>query len=1002
MAKLLLLDGNSLAYRAFYAIPDHMSNRAGEITNAVFGFSSMLVTLIREQRPDGLAVCFDRPEPTFRHERQPDYKAQRDGMPEDLLRQMSMVRQLLDALNIPAVDLAGFEADDLLATLAVAAEANGDEAVVVSGDRDTFQLPHDPHIQVLYTLRGVSEYLLLTEAGVEERVGVPPSKYTQYAAMRGDKSDNLPGVPGVGEKTAAKLLADHGDLDAIFAHLDELTPKLRQNLADNEALARENLVLMELRTDAPIDPTQVDIKTLRWQQCDVAALEELFAELEFADMHKRLVSAAIGTPLAGLVGEADLAGGTVIGGAVTGDTAGTAAGAGAGTAGAAGSVSAAGAGAAGSAPVAQEAMAQEVSVIAPTTATDAAKQLANVSHAKGASVSVAFSSHGPGPDSPKPANSEPAGAGPDPTGLAELAVLLDPAEGTVLYLGTDLLGTGQPDTGQADTSETGQINKTLATALKRLFETNKALVNAHNAKQLMAALQSLDIKFTGLRTDTQLGAYLVNPAAAKDGLGDLLLRYSGFTLPPLSETKQGKLDIAGAPDVGDGADDDAEAKATAATKAASERLAAQALAVHHLAAEFEQSLAELGMTKLYEEIERPLVAVLQKMEASGVGVDKDELTAFGQELGQQAAKLTESIHQAGGREFKINSPKELGSVLFKDLGLTAGKKTAKGALSTDAATLAAIRHEHEIVDMILQYREITKLQSTCEKTLLSEVAPDGRIHANFQQTVSRTGRLSSENPNLHAIPVRGEHGLRVRRAFVPRPGFELLVADYDQIELRVVAHLSQDPGLIAMFASGEDVHRSTAAAVFDVKPEKVTTDMRNKAKMVSYGLIYGMEAFGLGQRLGIETGEASKILDAYFAAFGGVKSYMAEVVEQTRERGYTETQFGRRRPLPELRSRNHQVRRAAERQAMNAPVQGLAADIFKIALIQLDTALAADHSTTSSLILQVHDEVILEVAPSASESVSELTTTTMIGAVELSVPLVVAVGIGATWADAKA
>ncbi len=935
MAKLLLLDGNSLTYRAFYAVPDHMANSAGEVTNAVFGFSSMLASLIRDQRPDGIAVCFDRPEPTFRHERQPAYKAQRDRAPEDLIRQLQVVRRLLEAMKVPAVDLAGFEADDLLATLATAAQTNGDDAVVVSGDRDTFQLPQDPHIQVLYTLRGVSEYVLLDEKGVAEKVGVSPGLYTQYAAMRGDKSDNLPGVPGVGEKTAAKLLTDYGDLDGIFANLDDLTPKLRENLAENEALARENLSLMTLRTDVPIDKAQVNIKDLRWQQSDVAALVKIFAELEFSDMHKRLVDAAVGTALEGLIGDA-------------------------------------GAGAGSGAADLSAVIAPELKIIAPKTAADALKHLTGITD-----TAVGYRL--------KPADavladavlaSAAAGGGPE---LADLALVLDlkpggskssaaPKKITVLCLSADLLAAKQVKSG-----------------LKKLFERRKPLVAVHHAKKLMAALKSMGISLNALGIDTQVAAYLVDPATSKKELDELLLRFCRMALPELAEPAQGVLNIP---------DDPATAQAN------TEQLGAQALAVSQLAPVLSGSLEELEMTSLYTEIERPLIAVLQKMETRGVGVDSAELTAFGKELGKEATKLAMKITKAAGREFNINSPKELGKVLFGDLGLTAGKRTQSGGYSTNAATLEAIRSEHEIVDLVLRYRETTKLQSTCEKTLLGEIAPDGRIHAVFHQTVSRTGRLSSEHPNLHAIPVRAEHGKRVRRAFVPSDGFELLVADYDQIELRVVAHLSEDPGLVAMFASGEDVHRATAAAVFGVGPDKVTSDMRNKAKMVSYGLIYGMEAFGLGQRLGIETGEAAKILDAYFDAFSGVRDFMTRVVEESRERGYTETVFGRRRPIPELNARNHQVRRAAERQAMNAPVQGLAADIFKIALVHLDAALEAK-KTESSLILQVHDEVILEVTPAERDDIRELTAATMRDAVALSVPLEVDIGIGATWADAK-
>ncbi len=916
MAKLLLLDGNSLIYRAFFAVPDDMSNKAGEVTNAIFGFSSMLVTLIRDQKPDGLAVCFDRPEPTFRHERQPAYKAQRDGMPDDLVRQMGVVKRLLKAMSISVVELPGYEADDLLATLATEAHANGDDVVVVSGDRDTFQLPKDPHIQVLYTLRGVSQYVLLDEAGIKERVGVHPTMYTQYAAMRGDKSDNLPGVPGVGEKTAAKLLTEHGDLDGIFSHLDAFTPKLRQNLSESEEVVRENLILMALQTDAPIEKSQVDIKNLHWQQCDFPAVKKLFAELEFSDMYQRLAEAAQDTPLQELIGSTEIAEAT--------------------------------------ATTPNKGLNQELDLVIPNTGTDAIKQLKNAEAARGMGIALDYRLSGSGE-------------------LNELAIVHNP--GLALVLRDELL-----------------TKKTVTDQLKKILEDAKPRINVHHAKPLMAALAKLDIKLNAVLIDTHVAAYLIDPATSKQDLGELLQNFCDFSIPKPSKAIQGSLDVHGEAD-GSSKTEDAERDAVFRP------LAERATAVYYLSVELARILNDLDMTSLYEDIERPLIAVLQKMEADGVGVDRAELTALGEEFGKEAVKLTAAIAVAAGREFNVNSPKELGVVLFSELGLTAGKRTASGGYSTNAATLEGIRTEHAIVDLVLQYREITKLQSTCEKTLLSEVEKDDRIRAVFHQTGSRTGRLSSEEPNLHAIPVRGEHGLRVRRAFVPSDGYELLVADYDQIELRVVAHLSQDPGLIAMFDSGEDVHRATAAAVFDVKADKVTADMRSRAKMVSYGLIYGMGAFGLGQRLGIETREASKILNAYFDAFNGVQKFMTEVVEESRERGYTKTMFGRRRPFTELRSQNQHAKRAAERQAMNAPVQGLAADIFKKALLHLDTALSG---TNSTLVLQVHDEVVLEVAPDEKKQMATLTADTMKQAVKLSVPLEVNVGIGASWADAKA
>lgn len=910
MSKLLLLDGNSLTYRAFFAVPEDMATRSGQPTGAVFGFTSMLINLVRDHRPDAIAVCFDRREPTFRHTAAPEYKAHRDETPPTLIDQLGLVRQVLESLSIPAIDCAGFEADDLLATLASEAEQRGDDVLIVSGDRDVYQLVHDPKIQVLYNRRGVTDYALYDEAGIAERTGVTPDLYVQYAALRGDPSDNLPGVPGVGEKTAAKLLNKYGSVEALLAAAAEQTPKLAENLAANGEVVRRNVDLMTLRTDAPTDVTPAD---LQWSGFDADLVTRTFEFLEFGTLHARLRDALAGTSLDGLLVPSA------------------------------------------SAPeTAQLADVQLLPVDAEGGArgADAAGLLSELSR-RDEPVVLGFTVEADG-------------------ALGVLAVADDPSQGTVLALSPDDLAVPE-----------------IAAACARLLGADGPGVHVHQAKELMRALARLPgdgaagAALGGLAVDTSIAAYLIHPSEGRDELSALLARHCSAELA--GGGTEGQLGF-------DELDADGPTEGIVAAR--------DALAVAMLAPMLEQQLESLGMSDLYRDVERPLISVLARMETAGIGVDRGELESLRDHLTGEVTALEAEVRRLAGRDdLNVNSPKQLAEVLFEDLGLTPQRKTKTG-YSTSAAALESLRGEHPIVDRLLAFREVEKLRSTYGVSLLECVEPDGRIHATFNQTVARTGRLSSEDPNLHNIPVRTEQGRLFRRAFVPAGGFELLIADYNQIELRVIAHLSGDPGLVGAFEAGHDIHSATAASLFGISPAEVDPQQRSVAKMVSYGLAYGMEAYGLGQRLGVPTAEAAEVLDAYFEAFPKVRSFMDGVVEQSRERGYTETAFGRRRPLPELTSRNFRVRQAAERQAMNAPIQGLAADIFKVALIRLDEALQA-RSAASRLVLQVHDEVILEVPPDEAAEVTDLTVDVMRNAADLAVPLEVHVAAGATWADAK-
>ncbi|HVE46464.1 MAG TPA: DNA polymerase I [Acidimicrobiales bacterium] len=895
MAKILLLDGNSLAYRAFFALPTDMATASGQVTNAVFGFTSMLVNLLKDHKPDGIAVAFDRPEPTFRHAIVDDYKAGRSEAPDILRQQLGLVRQVVEVLKIPLLEVPGYEADDIVATLATQARDRGDDVIIVTGDRDEYQLVEDPHIRVLYNRRGVSDYVLYDEAGIKARTGVDPVDYPQYAALRGDPSDNLPGVPGVGEKTAAKLINDYGNLDGVFANLVKLSPKLRENLAAHEAQVRKNAQATPLVRDMPIECDVAELKMGGW---DIDEVRALFNFLEFRTLWDRLLEAT-GT--------------------------GTEAGAGTGSDGGG-------------------AKSFEVEVRRLESGDEAVAVIDALAGA-GTAVSAAVAWTGPEVAS-------------DLAGLA----LTDGGE-VAWWIGSLL------------------DDAAVVSALNRLFAAGGPSLQAHRAKELIRGLDRHGVEVATLDLDTALAAYLVDPAESAYLLEDLCARYAQLELRAPDAPPPGQLDLDGsAPDI---------AVDTARRAAAVARLAPPLCA----------ALDARGLRPLYDDIERPLVPVLARMEKVGVRVDEAYLRDLVAGLTEEVHQLDREVQELAGHPFLVNSTKQLRAVLFDELGLQPQKKTKTG-FSTDASSLEKLKGQHPIVDKLLRYREVEKLRSTYGLSLLAEISADGRIHATFQQTVARTGRLSSDRPNLHNIPIRTEEGRRFRRAFIPEESWQLLIADYNQIELRVIAHLAEDPGLVEAFAAGTDIHTVTAARVFGVDTDDVTRAQRSKAKMVSYGLAYGMESFGLAQRLSIPVEEASQILDAYFAAFPSVRAYMERTVAEARQRGYTETLFGRRRMIPELSSSNFRIRQAGERQAMNAGIQGLAADIFKVALVRLDRALLAE-GLRSRLVLQVHDEVILEAPPDEHEVAAGITLEAMRSACELRVPLEVNLSWGDTWADAK-
>ena len=900
----MALDGNSLAYRAFFALPDDMTNASGQVTNAVYGFTSMLMNLVKEHRPDGVVVVFDRPEPTFRHQAVPEYKAQREKAPDTLFQQLGIIRELLDALGVRWLEMPGFEGDDLIATMATKAESEGHDLIIVTGDRDSYQLVSDPHVKVLYNKRGVSDYALCDEAGILERTGVTPAQYADYAALRGDPSDNLEGVPGVGEKTAAKLISAYGNLSGVLAAADEQTPKLKANLKEHGERVLRNADVMVLRRDVPVE---VDFASLA-PTPNMDATKRLFDFLEFKTMQKRV------TDLASALGWS--------------------------TEGAPTSTQRRGGGKDASAPDAQVGHGT-LSLDVITKAADARTLLEGLS-------TLTMAAHFDGEPGRSP--------------LIGIAVVVDESNSKVAYLPLAVI-------------------VDVATTLQR-----GTPVVVHDAKPLMRVLLGHGIDIASLALDTAIAAYLVNPSKSGYSLEDVAEDVLGEDVASLGAAPSGQLSLGL-----DISHDDAESQRVCAERA---------LVTARLAPVVRAQLEEIGNTSLYETIENPLVRVLARMEFVGVGVDSKVLAAIRDRLTDEAKALTTQLHAVAGHEFNLNSPTQLREILYTEQGLTPGKKTKTG-YSTDAATLEKLRDQWpEFIEPLMRYREVEKLRSTYGEGLIAEVADDGRIHATFNQTVARTGRLSSDHPNLHNIPVRTDEGRVFRTAFVAPKGWSLLVADYNQIELRCIAHLSGDDGLISAFAAGEDIHSATAARVFGVKPDKVTVDQRSKAKMVSYGLAYGMEAYGLSQRLGIGVDEAAEILNAYFAAFPDVKSYMDDAVAKARKLGYTETLFGRRRPIPELLSDNFRVRQAGERQAMNAAIQGLAADIFKLALVRIDSALGSG-GFASRVVLQVHDEVIVEVPDKEKDEVVPQVLDAMKDAADVDVPGEVNAAWGSTWASAK-
>lgn len=877
-----MIDGHSIAFRAYYALPADMQTSSGQLTNAVYGFVSMLTKAMAEYAPDKVVVVFDAPGETFRDRIFEEYKAQRPETPEPFRQQEPLIREVVDALGIPQLEVPGYEADDVIATLARQAAEKGHEVLVVTGDRDAMQLVRDPSVKVVYNRKGVSDVVTFDEKRVQERYGINPSQYVQYAAMRGDPSDNIPGVSGVGEKRASELLRRYGSIEGIYEHLGELSPKLREAFEAARDHLDRNVELIKAVDDVPL-PKGVD--DLPAPNPDPAAIERVFGALEFKSLLPRVTEAF-----------------------------------GMGSRGASADV---------------ESRFEEVdeTALGDFLASDTR-------------VALAVSEL------------------PDTKESGQRRVALALAVG-------DRCGIVAVDRGPSPTSQGSERGSPRGSPVERFLRDPTRIKDAHDFQDLLRTLGYPDLDGVGL--DTAVAAYLLRPGVvSQPELAAVAAEYAGLELGE----PQKKLGLGRDP----------------------AELAKRARATAALVGPLTEALEKEGMWELYDCLERPLIPLLASMEKHGVRIDVDWLEQLRKSFASDAARLESDIHRIAGEEFNVRSTQQLGKILFEKLGLQPPKATKTG-YATDAATLESLRDEHPIVEKVLAFREQEKLRSMVE-SLAKLIGPDGRVHPRYNQTATATGRISTDNPNVQNVPVRTPLGRQMRRLFCAEDGWTLVTADYSQIELRVLAHLSGDEGLVRALVEGRDVHAETAARVFGTDPGKVTEEMRRAAKMVNYGLSYGLEAYGLAQRLGIETEEAHSIISRYFESFPGVKRYMEEVVESARRLGYTKTLLGRRRYIPEVRDKKYQIRRMGERMAMNAPVQGTAADILKSAMVRLEAALR-DRKMRSRQVLQVHDEIVVESPEEECDEAASLLAEAMKSAVRLDVPLEIELGIGKNWDEAK-
>lgn len=856
--RLLLIDGHSMAYRAFFALPaDNFTTAQGQHTNAIYGFATMLLSLLSSEKPTHVAVAFDVSRKTFRSEIFPEYKANRAKTPDEFRSQMSYLHDLVTAFGITSFEVDGFEADDIIATIAKQAEREGAEVLICTGDRDSFQLVNEK-TTVLYPKRGVSEMARMTPDAVQEKYGMSPEQYPDFAALRGDPSDNLPSVPGVGEKTAAKWVVEYGSLHELIANLDKLGGKVGQSLRDSINDVIRNRELTQLVANVPLD---LSIDSLAWSGVDENNTNPLFEKLEFKTLKDRM------TPI------------LLKGGAK-------------------------------SAEPAFELFAAEIAegVLTPE---EASQKI--TAHTGDIALSYQMVDEK----------------------LHRYAVALNHDD--VFLVHSAVMGDWATNT-----------------AISKIAHDGKTLARTNG--------------LTGITFDTSLAAYLVNPGVRAQVLKDVQERWGDGTSINQSTPEQ--------------------------------ELLTSARAIFTLRDSLTRELKERNLWDLYITMELPVADLLARMESIGIAVNKKELETLAAFFEGEVARETKSAHDSVGHEFNVASPKQLQVVLFDELKLPKTKKIKTG-YTTDAESLDWLHQKsgHPVLTSLLRIRETKKLGTTVEG-LIAEIAKDGRIHTHFQQTVAATGRLSSTGPNLQNIPVRTEEGRKIRNCFTVGKGYvALLTADYSQIEMRIMAHLSNDEKLLAAFASGEDLHATVAGLVFGVKPSEVDPEMRRQMKAMSYGLAYGLSSYGLSAQLDITPPAAQQLMDTYFERFGGIRDYLKTVVEDARKVGYTETIMGRRRYLPDLMHDNRQRREVAERMALNAPIQGSAADIIKVAMLNVQRGIDSE-KLKSRLLLQIHDELILEVVAGEEEKITDLVKREMGSAYPLKAPLDVNAGLGLTWHEA--
>jgi DNA polymerase-1 len=893
-SRLLLIDGNNLVHRAYHALPPLTVRKTGEVVNAVYGFASMLIKVLNDQKPTHYAVAFDKKGPTFRHAMYDAYKAQRPKMAEDLSPQISRVRDLVEQFNIPIFEAEGYEADDVLGTLAKQAGEQGVETMILTGDADTMQLV-EPGVGVLYprARQGFSDTSLFDATAVMDKYGVGPEHIADLKAMVGDPSDNIPGVHGIGQKTAVKLIDRFGGIDEIYEHLEEVEPpRVRELLREGETLARQSKELATIVLDVPV---RLDLDRARATTYDRDKVAAMFREFEFFTLLDRLPEIA-GEPNSVSLGS------------------------------------------------------------------DVKKKYSVVT-SLGELQKIALIMQGPFAfdilcDGQNPMIATPVG------------LSLSPASGEAYYI--PLNHNGLDAAAQLSSAEVIKI-------LGPVFCAANIEKTTHGAGFVLTVLEEAGFEINGLNFDTALAAHLLGEASLE--LKSLVFGKLGLELPSLP--------------LGTGAK-----KITAASLgiAAAADYACNAVdCTGRLGAILGQELRAQKLWPLFEEVELPLVGVLVSMQRAGIMLDTISLADMSGRLGERLKAIEAEIFKLIGHEFNINSPRQLGPVLFEELGLKTDKK--KGGYSTEASVLESLRQAHPVVDYVLEYRQLSKLKSTYLDSLPLLINPrTGRVHTSFNQTRTSTGRLSSSDPNLQNIPVRGELGREIRCAFVARPGSVLLSGDYSQIDLRALAHLSQDPLLISTFERGEDVHAATAMQLFGLPAEKITADMRRFAKTVNFGVIYGMSGYGLEQATEFSRQEAERFIEEYFLRYPGVRDYLDRTKQEVRRNGFVQTVLGRRRYIPEINSPNRIIREAGERMAINMPVQGTSADIIKIAMLRLEEEIAG-RELKSRMLLQVHDELIFEVPEAEIAAMRVIVPQIMAGALQLRVPIRVDIKMGTRWGD---